>query len=72
MSSISPIDTKEFAKKIRETGSEYIDAPVSGGEVGAKNATLSIMAGGEQSAFDRALPLFKLLGKNITLGRRLR
>ncbi|WP_457302778.1 2-hydroxy-3-oxopropionate reductase, partial [Phyllobacterium sp. P5_D12] len=67
MSSISPIDTKEFAKKIRETGSEYIDAPVSGGEVGAKNATLSIMAGGEQSAFDRALPLFKLLGKNITL-----
>ncbi|MBA8903292.1 MULTISPECIES: 2-hydroxy-3-oxopropionate reductase [unclassified Phyllobacterium] len=67
MSSISPIETKEFAKKVRETGSEYIDAPVSGGEVGAKNATLSIMAGGEQSAFDRALPLFKLMGKNITL-----
>ncbi|MGH9916560.1 2-hydroxy-3-oxopropionate reductase [Phyllobacterium sp. OV277] len=67
MSSISPIETKEFAKKVRETGSEYIDAPVSGGEVGAKNATLSIMAGGAQSAFDRALPLFKLMGKNITL-----
>ena len=67
MSSISPIETKEFAKRVRETGSEYIDAPVSGGEVGAKNATLSIMAGGEQSAFDRALPLFKLMGKNITL-----
>ncbi|MGO4451207.1 2-hydroxy-3-oxopropionate reductase [Phyllobacterium sp. TAF24] len=67
MSSISPIETKEFAKKVRETGSEYIDAPVSGGEVGAKNATLSIMVGGAQSAFDRALPLFKLMGKNITL-----
>ncbi|PSH68899.1 2-hydroxy-3-oxopropionate reductase [Phyllobacterium brassicacearum] len=67
MSSISPIDTKEFARKVRETGSEYIDAPVSGGEVGAKNASLSIMAGGTQSAFDRALPLFKLMGKNITL-----
>jgi 2-hydroxy-3-oxopropionate reductase len=67
MSSISPIDTKEFARKVRETGSEYIDAPVSGGEVGAKNASLSIMAGGEQGAFDRALPLLKLMGKNITL-----
>ncbi len=67
MSSISPIETKEFAKKVRETGSEYIDAPVSGGEVGAKGATLSIMAGGSQEAFDRALPLFKLMGKNITL-----
>jgi len=67
MSSISPIETKEFAKKVRETGSEYIDAPVSGGEVGAKAATLSIMAGGTQEAFDRALPLFNLMGKNITL-----
>ncbi|SDP90422.1 2-hydroxy-3-oxopropionate reductase [Phyllobacterium sp. YR620] len=67
MSSISPIETKEFAKKVRETGSEYIDAPVSGGEVGAKGATLSIMAGGSQEAFDRALPLFELMGKNITL-----
>ncbi|MGF6176277.1 2-hydroxy-3-oxopropionate reductase [Ensifer sp. 4252] len=67
MSSISPIETKEFAKKVRETGAEYVDAPVSGGEVGAKNASLSIMAGGSQESFDRALPLFKLMGKNITL-----
>ena len=67
MSSISPIATKEFAKKIRETGAEYVDGPVSGGEVGAKNASLSIMAGGSQEAFDRALPLFQLMGKNITL-----
>jgi len=67
MSSISPIETKQFAKKVRATGSEYIDAPVSGGEVGAKNASLSIMAGGAQDAFDKALPLLKLMGKNITL-----
>ena len=67
MSSISPIATKEFAKKIRATGAEYVDGPVSGGEVGAKNASLSIMAGGSQESFDRALPLFQLMGKNITL-----
>ncbi|WP_455273964.1 2-hydroxy-3-oxopropionate reductase [Rhizobium herbae] len=67
MSSISPIETKEFAKKVRETGAEYMDAPVSGGEVGAKNASLSIMAGGTEGSFERALPLFKLMGKNITL-----
>ncbi|WGG60100.1 2-hydroxy-3-oxopropionate reductase [Brucella intermedia] len=67
MSSISPIETKEFAKKVRATGAEYVDAPVSGGEVGAKNASLSIMAGGSQESFDRALPLLKLMGKNITL-----
>lgn len=67
MSSISPIATKEFAKKVRETGAEYVDGPVSGGEVGAKNASLSIMAGGSRESFDRALPLFQLMGKNITL-----
>ncbi len=67
MSSISPIATKEFARKIRATGAEYVDGPVSGGEVGAKNASLSIMAGGSQESFDRALPLFQLMGKNITL-----
>jgi len=67
MSSISPIESKEFAKKVRATGAEYIDAPVSGGEVGAKNASLSIMAGGAQDVFDKALPLLKLMGKNITL-----
>ena len=67
MSSISPIATKGFAKKINELGCDYLDAPVSGGEVGAKNATLSIMVGGPQVAFDRVKPLFDLMGKNITL-----
>jgi 2-hydroxy-3-oxopropionate reductase len=67
MSSISPIETKEFAKRINALGCEYLDAPVSGGEVGAKNATLTIMVGGPQSAFDKVKPLFDLMGKNITL-----
>ena len=67
MSSISPIETREFARKVRATGADYVDAPVSGGEVGAKNAALSIMAGGSQESFDRALPLFQLMGKNVTL-----
>ena len=67
MSSISPIATKAFAQKINEIGGQYLDAPVSGGEVGAKNATLSIMVGGSQDTFDRVKPLFDLLGKNITL-----
>jgi 2-hydroxy-3-oxopropionate reductase len=67
MSSISPIETKNFAKKVNELGCEYIDAPVSGGEVGAKNAALTIMVGGSQAAFDKVKPLFDLMGKNITL-----
>ncbi|MBR8167937.1 2-hydroxy-3-oxopropionate reductase [Burkholderia cenocepacia] len=67
MSSISPLATKAFAARIRALGCEYIDAPVSGGEVGARNATLSIMAGGSADAFARAKPLFELMGKNITL-----
>src|SRR5436309_2372362 len=67
MSSISPIDTKVFAKKINELGCEYLDGPVSGGEVGAKAASLTIMVGGPQSAFDKVKPLFELMGKNITL-----
>lgn len=66
MSSISPIETKEFARRINELGCDYVDAPVSGGEVGAKNATLSIMAGGPQGAYDKVRPLFELMGKNIT------
>jgi hypothetical protein len=66
MSSISPIETKEFAKKINALGCDYVDAPVSGGEVGAKQATLTIMAGGPDAAFARAKPLFDLMGKNIT------
>jgi 2-hydroxy-3-oxopropionate reductase len=67
MSSISPIATKEFAKKINGLGCDYLDAPVSGGEVGAKAASLTIMVGGPQAAFDRVKPLFELMGKNITL-----
>jgi 2-hydroxy-3-oxopropionate reductase len=67
MSSISPIETKVFAKKINELGCDYLDAPVSGGEVGAKAASLSIMVGGPQATFDRVKPLFELMGKNITL-----
>ena len=67
MSSISPLATKDFAKRINELGCDYLDAPVSGGEVGAKNATLSIMVGGPEAAFNRVKPLFDLMGKNITL-----
>jgi 2-hydroxy-3-oxopropionate reductase len=67
MSSISPIATKEFAQRIVELGCEYLDAPVSGGQVGAKNATLSIMVGGSERTFERVKPLFELMGKNITL-----
>lgn len=67
MSSISPIATKAFAQRINALGCDYLDAPVSGGEVGAKNATLSIMVGGGEAAFARVKPLFELMGKNITL-----
>ena len=67
MSSIDPMATKEFAKQINALGCDYLDAPVSGGEVGAKAATLTIMVGGPQTAFDRIKPLFELMGKNITL-----
>ncbi|WP_424812819.1 2-hydroxy-3-oxopropionate reductase [Roseococcus sp. YIM B11640] len=67
MSSISPTATKDYAAKVNALGCDYIDAPVSGGEVGAKNAALTIMVGASQAAFDRALPLFQLMGKNITL-----
>ena len=67
MSSISPIATKEFAKKINALGCDYLDAPVSGGEVGAKNATLSIMVGGDEKVFEKIKPIFDLMGKNINL-----
>ena len=67
MSSISPIETQAFAEKITALGCEYIDAPVSGGEVGAKSAGLTIMAGGSEAAYEKARPLFELMGKNITL-----
>jgi 2-hydroxy-3-oxopropionate reductase len=67
MSSISPMATKEFAQKINALGADYIDAPVSGGEVGAKAASLTIMCGGDPAVFERVRPLLEKMGKNITL-----
>ena len=67
MSSISPMATKKFAARIAELGADYLDAPVSGGEVGAKAATLTIMCGGEPAVFERVKPLLEKMGKNITL-----
>ena len=67
MSSIAPVETKVFAQRINALGCQYVDAPVSGGEVGAKGASLTIMCGGEVAAFERARPLFEKMGKNITL-----
>jgi 2-hydroxy-3-oxopropionate reductase len=67
MSSISPMATKAFAKKVNAAGADYIDAPVSGGEVGAKAASLTIMCGGEPAVFEKVKPLFEKMGKNITL-----
>ena len=67
MSSISPIATKAYALKINALGCDYLDAPVSGGEVGARNATLTIMVGGPEAVFERVRPLFESMGKNITL-----
>jgi 2-hydroxy-3-oxopropionate reductase len=65
-SSIDPIATRDFAKRIAELGCDYLDAPVSGGEVGAKAASLSIMVGGSEPGFARVQPLLTLMGKNIT------
>ena len=67
MSSISPVETKQFAQKINALGCQYLDAPVSGGEVGAKAASLTIMVGGPEDVFNKVKPLFELMGKNITL-----
>lgn len=67
VSSISPIATRRFASAFRDRGAEYLDAPVSGGEVGAKAANLTIMVGGPQASFERARPIFDALGKNVTL-----
>jgi 2-hydroxy-3-oxopropionate reductase len=67
MSSISPIETKQFAARIEALGCTYLDAPVSGGEVGARAASLTIMVGGPEATFTTVMPLFELMGKNITL-----
>jgi len=66
MSSISPIETKEYAARIEALGCDYLDAPVSGGEVGAKAASLTIMVGGKATVFEKVRPLLSLMGKNIT------
>lgn len=67
MSSIAPIPTQEFAKRIKDAGGDYVDAPVSGGEGGAINAALTIMVGASQEAFERAKPVLEVMGKTITL-----
>jgi 2-hydroxy-3-oxopropionate reductase len=67
MSSISPIETKGFADRIAEKGCGYVDAPVSGGEIGAKGGTLTIMCGGSEADFETVKPLFDIMGQNITL-----
>ncbi len=67
MSSISPIETTRFAQRVNEMGADYLDAPVSGGELGAREGTLSIMVGGEQKVVDGVIPHFDLLGKNVPL-----
>ncbi len=66
MSSISPLATTDFAGRIAALGCDYVDAPVSGGEVGARNAALTIMVGARQDVFDQLLPVFELMGRNIT------
>lgn len=66
MSSISPVETKQYAEKVQAAGCDYVDAPVSGGDVGAKNATLSIMCGARPEVFERVKPVLQIMGKNIT------
>jgi len=67
MSSISPVETKQFAERLAAQGVEMLDAPVSGGQVGAEQAALTIMVGGKPEVFERVRPYFELMGKNITL-----
>lgn len=66
MSTISPQVERDLDRQLREKGCALVDAPVSGGDVGAQNATLAIMAGGDRDAFDRAVPIFETMGKTIT------
>ena len=65
MSTISPSTTRDMAERLRERGAEMLDAPVSGGELGAIDGVLSIMVGGTEAAFERVLPLFEVMGRNI-------
>ena len=66
-STISPSTTRRLADTLADKGTHFLDAPVSGGDIGARNATLSIMVGGDQPAYEHALPLLQLMGKTITL-----
>ncbi|RLI37229.1 2-hydroxy-3-oxopropionate reductase [Candidatus Bathyarchaeota archaeon] len=66
MSTISPEVTRRIAKKLAEKGVKMLDAPVRGGDIGAKQGTLSIMVGGPKDVFEKCLPIFKVLGKRIT------
>lgn len=66
MSSISPLETQKFAARFNQLGCDYVDAPVSGGDVGAQNATLTIMAGASAAVFEKIKPIFELMGKNVT------
>lgn len=65
MSSISPLATKDFARRLEAMGVEMLDGPVSGGQIGAENASLSIMVGGKKEVLEKIMPLFELMGKNI-------
>jgi 2-hydroxy-3-oxopropionate reductase len=65
MSTISPASTRRLAQELETRGVEMLDAPVSGGEIGAINASLSIMVGGREKTFQRVKPLFDVLGKNV-------
>ena len=65
-STICPVETKRIASRLAERGIAFVDAPVSGGDVGARAGTLSIMCGGEKLAFERVLPLLRVVGERIT------
>lgn len=66
MSSISPLETRKFAARINVLGHDYVDAPVSGGDVGAQNATLTIMAGASATVFEKVKPILEMMGKSVT------
>jgi 3-hydroxyisobutyrate dehydrogenase len=66
MSTVAPEAERTIAARLAQAGADYLDAPVSGGETGAIEGTLAIMVGGVESAFDRARPLFELMGKRVT------
>jgi len=66
MSSISPLATREFAERINALGHDYVDAPVSGGDIGAQNAALTIMVGATAAVFDQVKPILKSMGKSVT------